>query len=159
MFDKAVGGGPSVSSLRQTTQIYFLVLAGLAIGGVFLAIAVNEILWYSAVGFETVDTVFTTVSLPLASGGGLPHLHWTHDKCDDAHSGLPPPPQILKISVLVSTAVALFFLYKYYDGQLQELRAAGVGLSEVHPRACGPFVRYLCLCLPVFLPRCGFEGG
>jgi len=61
LFDKAVGGGPSVSTLRQSTQIYFLVLAGLAIGGVFLAITVNEILWYSAVGFETVDTVFTTV--------------------------------------------------------------------------------------------------
>lgn len=97
LFDKAVGGGPSVSTLRQSTQIYFLVLAGLAIGGVFLAIAVNEILWYSAVGFETVDTVFTT---------------------------------ILKISVLVSTGVAFFFLYKYYDGQLQELRSSGVGLSE-----------------------------
>ena len=51
-----------------------------------LAIAVNEILWYSAVGFETVDTVFTT---------------------------------ILKISVLVTTFVSLFFLYKYYDGQLE----------------------------------------
>ena len=51
-----------------------------------LAIAVNEILWYSAVGFETVDTVLTT---------------------------------ILKISVLVTTFVSLFFLYKYYDGQLE----------------------------------------
>ena len=70
LFDKAVGGGPSVSSLRQSTQIYFLVLAGLAIGGVFLAIAVNEILWYSAVGFETVDTVFTTVRREGGRGGG-----------------------------------------------------------------------------------------
>ena len=34
------------------------------------------------------------------------------------------------MSVLVTTAVAHFFLYRYYDLQLQMLRASGVGLSE-----------------------------
>ena len=80
-----------------TNQESFLTVASLALLGVLLAITVNEILWYSAVGFETVDTVFTT---------------------------------ILKMSVLVTTAVAHFFLYRYYDLQLQMLRASGVGLSE-----------------------------
>lgn len=98
LFDKSMGdSGESAGGWRRKTQEYFLWMTSLALVGVGLAIAVNEILWYSAVGFETVDTVFTT---------------------------------ILKISVLVTTFVSLFFLYKYYDGQLEGLRASGVGLSE-----------------------------
>jgi len=98
LFDKRVGNsGETASSWQRSTQEYFLWMSSLALFGVLLAIAVNEILWYSAVGFETVDTVFTT---------------------------------ILKISVLVTTAVSIFLLYKYYDGQLEMLRTSGVGLSE-----------------------------
>jgi len=62
MFDKSVGdSGETASSWRRRTQEYFLWMSSLALFGVLLAIAVNEILWYSAVGFETVDTVFSTI--------------------------------------------------------------------------------------------------
>ncbi|MGB1593983.1 MAG: hypothetical protein ACPIOQ_14610, partial [Promethearchaeia archaeon] len=84
-------------SLRRAAQENFIWMSVLASTGLLLAVSVNEILWYSAVGFETVDTVFTT---------------------------------ILKIGVVVTTVVAFFFLYRYYDSQLAMMRAAGVGLSE-----------------------------
>ena len=84
-------------SLRRAAQENFIWMSVLASTGLLLAVSVNEILWYSAVGFETVDTVFTT---------------------------------ILKIGVVVTTVVAFFFLYRYYDSQLAMMRAAGVGLSQ-----------------------------
>jgi hypothetical protein len=53
-------------------------MSAMALLGILLAISVNEILWYSAVGFETVDTVFTTllkIGVLVTTGAALYFLY------------------------------------------------------------------------------------
>jgi hypothetical protein len=65
LFDKKVDptgeGSDGSNRLQRMAQESFLLFSFLAIAGLLIGILVNEILWYSAVGFETVDTVFTTI--------------------------------------------------------------------------------------------------
>jgi hypothetical protein len=78
-------------------QESFLLFSFLALTGLLIGVVVNEILWYSAVGFETVDTVLTT---------------------------------LLKLGVVSTTILSYVFAVRYYDLQMQLMRASGVGLSQ-----------------------------
>lgn len=61
IFDKSVGSQGNLNDIRQASQEFFIWLALSATLGLFLAVLVNEIMWYSAIGFETVDTAWTTL--------------------------------------------------------------------------------------------------
>lgn len=103
LFDKKVFDGSDgdenmgSNSLQRKAQESFLLFSFLALTGLLIGVVVNEILWYSAVGFETVDTVLTT---------------------------------LLKLGVVTTTILSYIFAVRYYDLQMQLMRASGVGLSQ-----------------------------